>query len=271
MAVTQKNIDGIKEFIQHQVEDARTSGVVIGLSGGIDSALTAKLCVDALGKENVYCVNLPCKSNPNDEVDAKLVADWLGLPMRRIDLGPAFEQMAITMDEPVENGQPSAKTLTLANMKSRLRMIALYAIANEHNLLVAGTTNKSEVLLGYATKYGDGGVDIEPIQDFLKTEVWEMSSMLGVPQKIIDRIPTAGLWDGQTDESELGMSYYDIDAVLRNAVLSYNHASDELNHFPDRIEAINKIKDLIDRNRHKGKIPPFYKRRDDYDKFMNFD
>lgn len=269
MAVTQKEIDGIKEFIHYQVEDAGASGVVVGLSGGIDSALTAKLCVDALGVDRVVGVILPYgfgDQATQDQDDGEMVAQWLGIKYYIADIECAANLMS-NMIAPFSDRENANRThlkqLTNANIKSRLRMVALYACANEKNLLVAGTTNKSEMLLGYATKYGDGGVDIEPIQDFFKTEVWEMSSMLDVPQKIIDRVPTAGLWDGQTDEGELGMSYQDIDAVLRNAIFSYNYSSSELDHFPDRMEAINKIRDLVHKNTHKRHSPPFYERPDD--------
>ena len=273
MPITEKDIEGTKEFIRNIVNDSLTEGVVIGLSGGIDSALTAKLCVDALGLDKVYCVSLPCDSNPDDEVDAKLVAEWLGAELHRLDLGNSFTNLASAIQYPRrEKSPPSFKRLTFANMKSRLRMVALYTIANEYNLLVVGTTNKSEWAVGYATKYGDGGVDVEPIQDFFKTEVWEMSLMVGVPQKIIDRIPTAGLWDGQTDEAELGMDYYDLDAVLRTTIFSHNPTSSELDHFDDRLKVIERVKDLWYKSAHKRKSPPHYKRpTDDGNDFLSFD
>ena len=110
---------------------------------------------------------------------------------------------------------PDINKLVKANAKSRLRMLTLYALANQAGYLVAGTTNKSEMKLGYATKYGDGGVDFEPIQDFYKTEVWEMATLMDLPKAIIDKAPSAGLWAGQTDEDELGHDYYEIDAWLQ--------------------------------------------------------
>jgi len=157
----------------------------------------------------LLCLILPCETPQTEINDARFVCQSLGLSSKEIDLTPYYRQMLKIL--------PKAGKKTLANLKPRLRMIILYYFANRNNYIVAGTGNISELSLGYFTKYGDGGVDILPIGGFVKGEVRELARELGIPSKIIDKKPTAGLWPGQTDEGEMGLSYDYIDSVIKRS------------------------------------------------------
>jgi len=198
---------------------AGSQGFVFGLSGGIDSAVVAKLCQMAM-PQRVLGVMLPCYSHPQDEEDARLVASTFSIPTARVDLGPAFDSLTESLMHAVKglpthvNSVDIKQQLPDANLKPRLRMTSLYFVANSLNYLVAGTGNRSEITLGYYTKYGDGGVDLLPIGGLLKSEVYMLARELGVPERIITKPPTAGLWVGQTDEAEMGFSYDMLEAFL---------------------------------------------------------
>lgn len=202
------DVERVTEWIRAQVAEAGRIAAVVGLSGGIDSATVAALAKRALGDE-VYGVIMPCDSDPADAEDARLLAETLGMTHRTVDLGPVLQVLRDQLALP-----PNMPRLALANIKPRLRMITLYAEAAAHNALVLGTGNRSELEIGYFTKYGDGGVDLLPIGSFLKHEVRQLARDLGVPARIIDRQPSAGLWEGQTDESEMGMTYQELDTYL---------------------------------------------------------
>lgn len=233
----------IKNFVDVEVG---ANGVVIGLSGGIDSTVVASLAVKALGKDRVYGVIMPCLSNPKDEEDGKAIAGILGINYCVIGL----EAMRNTI-----LSQISVSRLTDANIRARFRMVILYALAGERNNIVIGTGNKSELLTGYFTKYGDGGVDCEPIGDFYKTEVWELAKALGnIPQYLIDRIPSAGLWEGQTDEGDLGMSYVQFDNILQN-ITEGKPLRDDITQ-----DQYLRVKVLWGTSEHKRKTPPVYER-----------
>lgn len=191
-------------FIAHRVELAGARGVVIGISGGLDSAVVATLCVRALGKEKVLGMMMPEK-RPSPE--AVLAAEWLGIGCRVEPIGELTK-------EAVEAGPEGLSKECAGNIKARLRMLLLYAEANQNGRLVVGTGNKSELLTGYFTKFGDGGADILPIGDLYKTQVRQLAEGLRVPEKILKLAPTAGLYPGQTDEAELGISYERLDRIL---------------------------------------------------------
>ena len=209
----------IVSWLRQRLTAANARGFVVGLSGGIDSAVVARLCQLA---GQVAGVILPCGSDPRDEADAGLVADAFSIPVIRIDLEPAYEallgQARSAVDALPSELRPrvdeSAGRLALGNVRPRLRMAALYYVANSLNYLVAGTGNRSELTIGYFTKHGDGGVDCLPIGHLLKSQVRTLAQELGVPQAIIDKAPGAGLWLGQTDESEMGFSYADLERYL---------------------------------------------------------
>jgi len=198
---------------------AGARGYVFGLSGGIDSAVVAKLCQIAF-PQRVLGVVLPCYSHPQDETDARLVATAFAIPLARVDLGPAFDVLTESLHHAVRGLPTHVDTVDIkqqvpeANVKPRLRMTSLYFIANAMNYLVAGTGNRSEIALGYFTKHGDGGADVLPIGGLLKSEVRALAREIGVPERIITKAPTAGLWVGQTDEAEMGFSYDSLEQYL---------------------------------------------------------
>jgi NAD+ synthase len=195
----------ISNWIKEKVQKAGAEGVVVGLSGGVDSSAVACLAKMAM-KDKVLGLIMPCHSDPSDEHYADLMAKKLNMRKERVVLDSVYDRLLETL--------PSAGKLTLANLKPRLRMTTLYYFANHLNYLVAGTGNKSEILIGYFTKYGDGACDILPLGDLLKTQVRELAVSLGIPDEIIKRTPSAGLWKEQTDEGEIGLSYSDLDRII---------------------------------------------------------
>ena len=228
---------------------AGARGYVFGLSGGIDSAVVARLCQMAY-PQRVLGVILPCYSHPQDEADARLVASAFSIPVARVDLGDTFDALTESLSHAVK-GMPShvesidiKQQMPDANLKPRLRMTSLYFIANSLNYLVAGTGNRSEITLGYYTKYGDGGVDLLPIGGLLKSEVCALARDLGVPQAVIDRPPTAGLWMGQTDEEEMGFTYEALERYLRDGASAVDAAT------AVRIDRLRRASD------HKRMLPP---------------
>ncbi|MBI4319103.1 MAG: NAD+ synthase [Chloroflexi bacterium] len=197
--------DQIVAWIQEQARLASRAGAVLGLSGGIDSAVVGALAKRALGDE-VLGLIMPCHSSPDDEESAILAATKLGVRTERIDLTPVYDCFTAAL-------QPG-NGLALANLKPRLRMMTVYFYANDLGYLVLGTGNKSELTVGYFTKHGDGGVDVLPIGSLLKTQVRQLAIELDIPGEIIARPPSAGLWAGQTDEEEMGLSYEQLDSCI---------------------------------------------------------
>ncbi len=194
-------------FIKDQITKAGMKRAVLGLSGGIDSALSAYLSVEALGAENVLAVRMPYKtSNPASMNDATLVIESLGIPYLNV---PITE-----MADPLINQFPDMTNLRKGNIMARLRMVTLYDQSVAFGGLVMGTSNKTEFLLGYSTIYGDSGVALHPLADLYKAQVRQLSRAMGVPQPILDKAPSADLWEGQTDEGELGYTYSSVDQVL---------------------------------------------------------
>jgi NAD+ synthase len=217
--------DAIVEWLRRRLTHAGARGFAFGLSGGIDSAVVARLC-QAAAPDNVVGVLMPCHSDPRDEADAMLVAAHFGIPTLRVDLAPTYDLFSATLGEAIATlpaagraGAAPAPTdveaaRPLANVKPRLRMTALYFVANSLNYMVAGTGNRSELSIGYFTKHGDGGADLLPIGDLLKSDVREAARELGVPAGVVDKAPSAGLWVGQTDEAEMGFSYAELENYL---------------------------------------------------------
>ncbi len=194
-------------FIRDQITKAGMKRAVLGLSGGIDSALSAYLSVEALGKENVLAVRMPYKtSNPASLNDASLVIESLEIPHLDIPI--------TDMADPLIDRFPDMTNLRKGNIMARLRMVTLYDQSVAFGGLVMGTSNKTEFLLGYSTIYGDSGVALHPLADLYKAQVRQLSRAMGVPQPILDKAPSADLWEGQTDEGELGYTYNDVDQVL---------------------------------------------------------
>jgi len=220
--------------------------VVLGLSGGLDSSVVAYLATEALGADKVHGVIMPSDTNTSeDETLARLVCEKLNISHNTYHITHITESF-------IENTNLYRDKKSLGNLKARIRMSILYGKANEINGLVLGTGNKTEIAIGYFTKYGDGGVDILPIGDLYKTEVREFAKYLNVPQEIIDRPPTAGLWKGQTDETEIGMTYENLDEILsaiENKENLYNFDNNE----------VELTQNLIKNSKHKRCLPPICK------------
>ncbi|MEM4616781.1 MAG: NAD+ synthase [Archaeoglobaceae archaeon] len=236
----------IQDFIAKQVESANASGVVLGLSGGIDSAVVAFLSVRALGKERVFATITPEKgiTAEEDVKDAIEIANLLGIEFKVIEIGDLVKIFLEKLGKTNINAE--------INLKPRIRMLINYYYANSLNRLVVGTGNKSEISVGYFTKYGDGGVDFQPIGDLYKTEIFEFAKFLGVPEKIIRKKPTAGLWVGQTDEGEIGMSYAELDEILKQIEKGIKRDD----------EKFKRVLRMVEKSSHKRTMPPIAKVRD---------
>ena len=198
----------IKDFIKTYVENSGCKGIVIGLSGGVDSAVTAILCKQALGEKSVRCVFLPEETTP------KLDIKHQNLIIKKFDLQCENKDITTLVKQMKNDCITKPDKYALANLKARARMMLLFEYANMTCSLVCGASNKSEILIGYFTKYGDGGADIMPIGDVYKTQVWELAKYLRIPEEIIKKPPTAGLWKDQLDEKELKLSYKYLDLIL---------------------------------------------------------
>jgi len=235
-------IDAISQWIKDQVEQAGAEGVVVGLSGGLDSAVVAALAKRSL-RDEVLGLLLPCHSQKEDEEDANIVASHLQLETCTVDLSSTYDSLIAIL--------PSADKNTTANIKTRLRMICLYYFASSKNYLVAGTGNKSEISVGYFTKYGDGGTDILPLGDLFKYQVIEIAKKLSLPEAIINKPPSAGLWPGQTDEGELKITYEKLDQAILD--ITSNHAKAT----PPNI--LSRVEELIKSSEHKRVPIPIFK------------
>ena len=200
----------IEEFLKNYLKDSHLDGYVLGLSGGVDSSLVAALTRNAVGKDKLMCIIMPIDSNPNDLIDAEKVAQALDVRYIVLDGSESFHKSV----EQFEKQGIKLDQLSLANLKVRIRMTLLYAYGQTHRSLVIGTDNMDERYTGYFTKYGDGAADILPITHLTKGEVVEAAKIKGVPSYLAERTPSAGLFDGQTDEKEMGILYKDLDNYL---------------------------------------------------------
>ncbi len=244
-----KEIDRICGFIRNYCRQTGFENLVIGLSGGIDSALSAVLAVRAIGAEHVFAYNIPYRnSHPDSAGDACIMAKHLGIGMETIALSPMT-------DSYFEAYEPEATPLRRGNWMARIRMNVLYDQAAKRHALVLGTGNRTELLVGYYTQFGDAACAFEPIGHLYKTEVWEMAKVLALPEKLIHKTPTADLWAGQSDEAEMGISYPRLDAVLKHLT--------EPNLYPDpnATEAeLTKVRKMIASSEFKRVMPPILER-----------
>lgn len=241
---TGQKVERAVNWLREMAQKAGASGLLVGVSGGIDSAVVAFLIKRAFPEHSLGVI-MPCKSNPQDRLDALKVVEKAGLKHLEIDLSEVHELLFTKIKDNIaqkNEWKEERERLGDANLRARLRMSTLYAIANNYQYLVVGTDNAAEWHIGYFTKYGDGGCDCLPLAGITKGEVREWAKYLGVPQEIIDKVPSAGLWEGQTDEEEMGTTYDMVDRYLRGEEIP----------LPDR----QIIERLHRQSAHKRAIPP---------------
>jgi len=248
----------IASFIRDRVKEANANGVVVGLSGGIDSSTVAFLSVKALGSEKVLGLIMPTNITKQEDIeDAISVAKLLKIKYEIINFSPVLKSFKDVLKRCEHFSEENI--VAFGNIHARVRMILLYYHANILNRLVAGTGNKSEFLIGYFTKYGDGGVDILPIGDLYKTQVRQLARYLGVPERIILKTPSAGLWKGQTDEGEIGITYDLLDKILYGLVdlKMGSKTLSELLKTPRK--TVERVKEMMLKSEHKRNSPPIAK------------
>lgn len=244
----------VVSFVRQRVDEAGAAGVVVPMSGGIDSTVTAAVAAEALPPREVLALGLPChKAESVGAIDARTIADGLGIEYEEVQLRPLLE----TFEEEATPslGPPNDRTAT-GNVIARLRMTCAYYAANTRSYLVLGTANRSERLLGYFTKHGDGGADLYPLGDLYKTEVRALAPQVGLPRRIIAKEPTAGFWAGQTDADDLGAPYDLLDRILLRLVdrnEDPRSVADELNVDPSLVEG---VADRFETSAHKRSPTP---------------
>ena len=232
-------VEKLIPWIRDKVLAAGCKGVVVGMSGGLDSSVLAVLCQRAFPR-NMLGVLMPCHSSQEDGEHAQIVVGKFSIPTKIVALNTVFDTLLRAL--PGDGVEPAASRLAQANLKVRLRMLTLYYFANQLKYMVAGSSNRSELSIGYFTKHGDGGVDILPLGNLVKGQVRELAGFLGIPRQIIDKPPSAGLWEEQTDEGEMGLSYEELDRYLVTG-----EAPNELR---------KKIESMIAASSHKRLPPP---------------
>ncbi|MCC7573636.1 MAG: NAD(+) synthase [Candidatus Methanofastidiosum sp.] len=225
----------LSDWLKNEVISGGGKGVVFGLSGGIDSTVTAYLCKMAF-PDNSLGLIIPCHSNKADIDDAKSVAKEISLKYETVNLDKVYNTLLESFGHMRDD-----RDLSLANIKPRLRMTTLYYYANKLSYFVVGTGNKSELTLGYFTKYGDGGCDLLPLGNLTKRNVYSLAKTLKVSERIIQKPPSAGLWKGQTDEGELGVTYQEIDNYIEGKTVSEGVKT--------------KIEEMIEKSEHKRNMP----------------
>lgn len=247
--VTIDDVRYIRTFIKESIRSTNSSGMVIGLSGGIDSAVVTKLAADSIDPSKILNVFMPSRVTPaaDYKTTMELSQNW-GTEYKIVDIQPAVDALTSVLLSDVE------APLERGNIAARCRMIVLYNLAKKRNYVVAGTSNQSEIMTGYFTKFGDGACDLTPLANTYKTEVKQMAAMIGIPQDIIDKPPSAGFWEGQTDESEMGISYDNLDAILYNMEMDFDdeEIAKDIDLSP---EEVKKIRVLVESMEHKRRLP----------------
>ncbi|UUV18976.1 NAD+ synthase [Fusobacteria bacterium ZRK30] len=234
-------------FIREEVRSAGFEKVVLGLSGGIDSAIVAFLAVKALGPENVLGIMMPYKSSSRESLeDAQRVVEATGMRVKKIEITDMVDAYFAK--------EPDISDLRKGNKMARERMTILYDYSAKEKSLVLGTSNKTEILLGYSTQWGDSASAINPIGDLLKTQVWELSEYMGVPKEVIEKKPSADLWEGQSDEDELGFSYFLADEII-NLLVDERYTKEEILEKGYSEKTIDSILWRIKTNQYKRKLP----------------
>ena len=235
------------EFLRESFKKAGFSKAVLGLSGGIDSALVAYLLRDALGKENVLAIMMPYKSsNPDSLNHAKLVIEDLGINSKTIEITDMIDAYFKNEEE--------ATSLRMGNKMARERMSILFDYSSKENALVVGTSNKTEIYLGYSTQFGDSACALNPIGDLYKTNIWDLSRYLKIPNELIEKKPSADLWEGKTDEQEMGLTYKEADQVLYR-MLEENKKVEEVLAEGFNKDLVDNIVRRMNRSEYKRRMP----------------
>ena len=235
------------EFLRESFKKAGFSKAVLGLSGGIDSALVAYLLRDALGKENVLAIMMPYKSsNPDSLNHAKLVIEDLGINSKTIEITDMIDAYFKNEEE--------ATSLRMGNKMARERMSILFDYSSKENALVVGTSNKTEIYLGYSTQFGDSACALNPIGDLYKTNIWDLSRYLKIPNELIEKKPSADLWEGQTDEQEMGLTYKEADQILYR-MLEENKKVEEVLTEGFNKDLVDNIVRRMNRSEYKRRMP----------------
>lgn len=234
-------------FLKDEVTNAGFSKAIVGISGGVDSSVSAALAAEALGKENVLGVMMPYKtSSPRSVEDAESLIKTIGIHSERIDITPMVDAYcdAYKVSDPLRRG----------NIMARMRMIILYDLSARERGLVVGTSNKTELLVGYGTQHGDLACALNPLGDLYKSQVWQLADELGIPKQIIEKAPSADLWEGQTDEGELGVTYAQLDALLYSMV-DERLTDEELVAAGFEKQLIVRVRAMIRKNQFKRRPP----------------
>ena len=235
------------EFLRENFKKAGFSKAVLGLSGGIDSALVAYLLRDALGKENVLAIMMPYKSsNPDSLNHAKLVIEDLKINSKTIEI--------TDMIDAYFKNEKEATSLRMGNKMARERMSILFDYSSKENALVVGTSNKTEIYLGYSTQFGDSACALNPIGDLYKTNIWDLSRYLKIPNELIEKKPSADLWEGQTDEQEMGLTYKEADQVMYR-LLEENKTVEEVLAEGFNKDLVDNIVRRMNRSEYKRRMP----------------
>ncbi|MCB5259260.1 MAG: NAD+ synthase, partial [Candidatus Cloacimonetes bacterium] len=226
-----KECERIAQFLGSYLQSSGLTKYIVGVSGGIDSAVSATLAVKAIGKENVIGVMMPyTSSNPNSLEDGRLLCNYLDIAYQIIEISPIVDAWYASYET-------EASALRRGNFMARIRMCVLYDLSSKYRALVLGTSNLSEIMTGYFTQHGDSAAAIEPLAQLYKTEVWKLARNLGIPKKIIEKTPSADLWENQTDEQEMGISYRELDEIL----WSIHNMQDVTTYNKDKLDTVYKL------------------------------
>ena len=237
----------IDRFLVEELGKTGLKGVVVGLSGGVDSALACALAARALGQGRVLAVKMPYRTSaPDSEADADLIIEKAGVRSERVDITPMVDEYFASRSD--------ASPLRRGNYMARLRMACLFDLSAHEGFLVLGTSNKTELLLGYGTWYGDMASSLNPIGDLYKTQVWQLSRHLGLPGRVVDKVPSADLWPSQTDEGDMGLTYPEADAILCMLV-DERYTVEEVASSGHPVETVRKILQMVEGSQFKRRLP----------------